>query len=224
MQYTITKAPRPLGSPTAEWDSPVWQQAETLEVANFPWADSGHRPVTKARFVYDDEFLGVSFRVEDQYVRAVARKFQDSVCSDSCVEFFVSPVPGSQAFFNFELNCGGTMLLMRVPSPEERQAGKENIDVSEADGATIVVAHSMPRIVEPEITDPITWALEYHVPLALFASYFDCDSPVSGTTWKGNVYKCGDRTSHPHWGSWAPVDTPQPSFHQPAFFQTFLFA
>jgi len=224
MQYTITRAPQPLGSPTAGWDNSLWQQAETLEITNFPWSDSGHRPVTRARFVYDDEFLGVSFRVEDQYVRAVERKFQDSVCSDSCVEFFVSPVPGSQAYFNFELNCGGTMLVMRVPSPEEREAGKENVDVSEADGATIAVAHSMPQVVEPEITDPTTWTLEYHVPHALFASYFDCGKPASGTTWKANVYKCGDLTSHPHWGSWAPVDTPIPSFHQPSSFQPFLFA
>ena len=224
MQYTITTAPLPLGSPTGEWDSPVFQQAETLEVAHFPWSDSGHRPVTSARFIYDDEFLGASFRVDDQYVRAVARKFQDSVCSDSCVEFFVSPLPGSQAYFNFEVNCGGTMLLMRVPSQEERAGGVENIDVSDADGATILVAPSMPQIVEPEITDPTVWTLEYHVPLALFASYFGCDKPVSGTTWQGNVYKCGDLTSHPHWGSWAPVDTPKPSFHQPAFYQPFLFA
>ena len=224
MQYTITRAAGPLGSPTADWDSPVFQQAETLEVANYPWSDSGHRPATSARFVYDDEFLGISFRVEDRYIRAVAQKFQDSVCSDSCVEFFVSPVPGSQAYFNFEVNCGGTILVMRVPSPEERAAGKENIDVSDADGDTILVAHSMPHIVEPEITEPTVWTLEYHVPLGLFASYFGSDKPASGTTWKANVYKCADRTSHPHWGSWAPVDSTTPSFHQPNSFQSFLFA
>ena len=137
MQYTITRATLPLGSPTADWDSPVFRQAETLEVANYPWPDSGHRPVTNARFVYDDEFLGISFRVEDRYIRAVAQKFQDSVCLDSCVELFVSPLPDSEAYFNFEVNCGGTILVMRIPSPQEREEGKENVDVSDSDGATI---------------------------------------------------------------------------------------
>jgi len=224
MQYTITRASRPLGSPTAEWNGPAWRQAETLEVTNFPWTDSGHRPVTNARLIYDDAFLAVSFRVEDRYVRAVARKFQDGVCRDSCVEFFVSPVPGSDAYFNFELNCSGTMLLHRCPSTKEREEGGETLYVSDADCATVIVAHSMPQIVDPEIADPTTWTLEYHVPFALFASYFAIDRPVSGTIWKGNVYKCGDATSHPHWGSWAPVDTPHPSFHQPAFYQPFQFA
>ena len=32
----------------------------------------------------------------------------------SCVEFFVSPIPDSQAYFNFEVNCGGTMLVRRM--------------------------------------------------------------------------------------------------------------
>jgi hypothetical protein len=224
MQYTITRATLPLGSPTADWDSPVFRQAETLEVANYPWPDSGHRPVTNARFVYDDEFLGISFRVEDRYIRAVAQKFQDSVCLDSCVEFFVSPLPDSEAYFNFEVNCGGTILVMRIPSPQEREEGKENVDVSDSDGATILVAHSMPHIVEPEITEPTVWTLEYHIPLGLFASYFGSDKPVAGTAWKANVYKCADLTSHPHWGSWAPLDTPGPGFHQPNSFQSFLFA
>ena len=219
MQYTITRASEPLGSPTADWDGAAWGQAEPLEVTNFPWSDSGHRPVTSARMVYDDDFLGVSFRVEDRYVRAVARRSQDS-----CVELFVSPVPGSDAYFNFELNCGGTMLLHRCPSAKEQEEGRETLHVSDADCATVLVAHSMPQIVDPEIADPTTWRLEYHVPFALFASYFDIVRPVSGTIWKGNVYKCGDATSHPHWGSWAPVDAPHPSFHQPAFYQPFLFA
>ena len=225
MEYTIARAPSPLGSPDGAWDGPLWRPAETLEVTHFPWPDSGHRPRTRARFLYDDEFIGVIFHVEDQYVQATARRFQDSVCADSCVEFFVSPLPDSDAYFNFEVNCGGTMLLARCASAEEREAGTASVRVSDADGATIPVAASMPQIVEPEIAEPTVWTLEYHVPFALFASYFDLPArPAAGTRWQGNVYKCGDRTSHPHWGSWAPVDTPAPSFHQPEYFQPFLFA
>ncbi|MFH1567889.1 MAG: carbohydrate-binding family 9-like protein, partial [Gemmatimonadota bacterium] len=75
-----------------------------------------------------------------------------------------------------------------------------------------------------EIAAPTTWAVEYHVPFALFASYFGASVPRQGTVWRANFYKCGDRTSHPHWGSWAPVGTPRPNFHQPDFFQAITFA
>lgn len=222
MQYTIHRAAQ-LPPPTADWDRPHWTKAETLQVAHYAWEDSGHHPPVAARLLYDDRHLAVIFRVEDQYVRAVARKFQDSVCRDSCVEFFIAPLPGSDAYFNFEVNCGGTMLVHRCVSPEEKAAGKKTYDVSPEDGATIPMAHSMPKIVDPEIAAPTVWTVEYHLPFALFAKYFDAAVPSPGTAWKGNFYKCGDATSHPHWGSWAPVGGPRPSFHQPAYYQPVVF-
>jgi hypothetical protein len=36
--------------------------------------------------------------------------------------------------------------------------------------------------------------------------------------WRVNFYKCADRTSHPHWLTWAPVDSPAPNFHLPDAF------
>ncbi len=211
-------------TPSANWDAPAWQLAETLRVTHFPWEDSGHRPNVQARALYDSEALYIHFRVEDQYVRAVAEKFQDSVCLDSCVEFFVSPLADSEAYFNFEVNCGGTMLLHRCPSPAEKNAGRATEDVSDADGATILIAHSMPKIVNPEITEETIWTLEYRVPFALFTAYFGCPTPRRGDQWRANFYKCADATSHPHWGSWAPVETERPNFHQPTYFQPIAFA
>ena len=115
MRYTIYRIDA-LDLPNADWERPQWQAAETLEITHFSWEDSGHRPRTQARVLYDERALSIIFRVEDRYVRAVAERFQDSVCTDSCVEFFVAPLLDSQAYFNFEVNCGGTMLLHRCPS------------------------------------------------------------------------------------------------------------
>jgi len=222
LPYTIVQHPQ-LPAPTADWNAAVWQSAQTLEITHFPWEDSGHRPHVQARALYDKDALHIHFHVEDRYVRAVAQNFQDSVCRDSCVEFFVAPLPDSDAYFNFEINCGGTMLLHRCPSTAEREAGRKAEDVSNADGATVQIAHSLPKIVDPEMTEPTTWTIEYRVPFALFSQYFDAPTPTSGDQWRANFYKCGDATSHPHWGSWAPVKTERPNFHQPAFFQPILF-
>ena len=35
---------------------------------------------------------------------------------------------------------------------------------------------------------------------------------------RANFYKCGDKTAHPHYLSWSPIDTPKPDFHRPEFF------
>jgi hypothetical protein len=45
---------------------------------------------------------------------------------------------------------------------------------------------------------------------------------LSGQAWRGNFYKCGDETSHPHWGMWAPIREGF-TFHQPRFFGTLHF-
>ena len=226
MQYTIHRAGEALGEPTADVARPLWSGAEVAEITHYQREDSGHRPPTAARLLYDANFLAVAFRVQDQYVRAVAENFNDPVCLDSCVEFFVSPYadPAQDPYFNLETNCGGTMLLHACPSRSERAGGAASVHLDEADGATIRIATTQPRVVEPEIEVPTSWTAEYHVPWELFAKHFGVSTPQPGTTWRANFYKCGDRTSHPHWGSWSPVDTPRPNFHKPEFFQPIHFA
>ena len=227
MEYTIRRAQLPLGDPTANWEAELWQAADTLDVALYRWQDSGHHPPTQARILYDDSHLAVIFRVEDRYVRAVAENFGDPVSNDSCVEFFVSPYAMGQtdAYFNFEFSCGGTMLLRRCSSTAEREWGRPNPLLAESDASVVNVAATMPKIVEPEIAEPTTWSLEYCVPLTLFHQYFiDSPPPAPGSEWKGNLYKCGGLTSHPHAGTWAPVETDAPNFHQPAYFQPLRFA
>ena len=107
----------------ADLPEQVWAGAETLAVALWPWAPgtarhveahTDHLPKVEARLMWDSDFLALMFRVEDCYVRAVAGhpwNGVDSVCTDSCVEFFVSPVEGSDAYLNCEVNPGGTMLI-----------------------------------------------------------------------------------------------------------------
>ena len=227
MDYTIRSARQLLGTPTADWEHPLWDAAETLAVDTWNWEDSGHHPRTQARVLYDDDFLAVIFRVEDRYVRAVAESFGDPVSQDSCVEFFLSPFgPGpSDAYFNFELNCGGTLLLRRCSSTTERGWQRPSPLLAQTDAALVRIAHSLPKRIEPEITEPTTWTVEFHVPFELFGRYFvDLPRPATGTSWKGNFYKCAGDTSHPHWGTWAPIHLDKPSFHTPAFFQSLHFA
>lgn len=224
MQYTIRRASSALTPPAAE-PRPVWDGADVAPITHYQRPDSGHRPPTEARVLYDDDGLSVAFTVDDHYVRAVAENFNDMVCQDSCVEFFVSPFadPATDPFFNFEVNCGGTMLLYRCPGTAESAAGTERVHLPDEDGALIAIAASLPKRIEPEISEPTSWRVEYHVPWSLFTRYFDVEPPSAGTIWRGNFYKCGDHTSHPHWGTWAPMASVKKGFHQPEFFQPLHF-
>jgi len=227
MEYTIRRAQQALGNPTANWDAELWQAADTLEITLYRWKDSGHHPRTEARILYDDSHLALIFQVQDRYVRAVSENFGDPVSNDSCVEFFVSPYAMGQTdpYFNFEFSCGGTMLLRRCSSSTEREWKRSNRLIAESDAELVSVAGTLPKVVEPEIAEPTTWTLEYHIPLELFHLYFlECPPPTTGTEWKANLYKCGGLTSHPHWGTWAPVEADSPAFHSSEFFQPLRFA
>lgn len=200
-------------------DKIQWQQANTLELKNFMGSKPEHFPKTQAKLLYDDKNLYVYFKVEDQYVRAVAQKLHDMVCRDSCVEFFFTPGENlSDGYFNFEINCGGTMLMYH-----QTARGENRIEILEQNCSKIKLKTSMPKIVEPEIKEPTTWILQYALPFESLEEYVKVSRPAAGVKWRANFYKCADKTSHPHWLTWSKVKKPQPDFHQPEFFGTILF-
>jgi len=222
MEYTVRRAPeRP--SLKGLWDEPAWSAAEVGRLTHFNSRGSGHRPEVQFKVAWRDDGLFVFFRVDDRYVRCTRSDFQASVCKDSCCEFFVQPHP-DKGYFNFEINCGGTLLLYYIrdrPGIEGAPAVRE--PVSAAAAGTMEIYHSMPRIVYPEIEEPIEWRIEYFIPFSLFEKYFGALGPAEGRAWRANFYKCADESSHPHWASWAPIDDIL-NFHLPGYFQTIRFA
>ena len=203
----------------ADWDKRVWRAIQPLELCYYMGERPEHLPRTQAKLAYDDEAVYVIFRVEDQYVRAVAGKHQEAVCRDSCVEFFFTPgTDVRKGYFNLEMNCGGTMLLHFQTGPRQGQP------IAPADIERIQVAATLPRIVDPEKVGPTVWAVEYRFPLDILPKYLpEAVMPGPGVTWRANFFKCADQTSRPHWLTWSFVDRPRPDFHVPECFGTLAF-
>lgn len=87
------------------------------------------------------------------------------------------------------------------------------------------MATSLSSIVEPKLTEPTAWTMEYHVPLGPIREVLLGDGSGRWDSVEGKFLQVwGSDFPPPHWGSWAPVDTPSPSFHQPEYFQPILFA
>ena len=204
------------------WDGPAWMHADMLELAHFRPEGSTHRPKTSVKLLYTAEGIFGIFRVEDRYVRCKHTRYGDPVYKDSCVEFFVKP-KADKGYFNFEFNCGGAFLCDYITNPERTLKGfREFVPILEEEGRHIIVHHSLPGVVDPEIRDAITWTLEFFIPIVLLEKYVGEIGDVGGSEWKMNFYKCGDGTSHPHWASWQPV--PRLNFHMPECFGIIRFA
>lgn len=199
-----------------------WSAVPPLQVDTFFEHSSNHRPQTAVRVVYDERRLIVRFEVADRYVRAVAANYQDPVCRDSCVEFFVQPKPGGR-YFNFEVNAGGCLLLYAIPvSPQGESLMDAKIPVPEHLVRDMNIQHSLPSRIDPEMEDPCEWTIEYVIPIELFEHYEGPLRPLAGQTWRANFYKCGDATSHPHWAMWSPVPDGD-RFHRPEYFGSLQF-
>lgn len=219
--FTIHKTPAPPEF-TGLWDGPVWSRSDTLSIDHFHPASSDHRPAVKAKVLYDASALYVHFKVNDRYVRCLQTRHQDPVCQDSCVEFFFKPRPDS-GYLNMEANAGGTFLCSYIEDAHRTPAGFEKcIRIDPAWLERIPVYHSLPRLVEPELVSPVEWQLEYAIPLDLVEAYAGPLPPLAGQVWQANFFKCGDKTSHPHWGSWAPIGQVL-NFHQPDRFAPVVF-
>jgi len=205
-----------------QWDGSVWNQAEILALSHFRPEGSSHRPKTAARLLYDKAGISGIFKVDDQYLLCRQTGSMAPVYKDSCVEFFIKPKK-DKGYFNFEFSCGGTLLCSYIIDPTRTDYGfRDAVKISEEEGKQVLIFHSMPRIVEPEITEPMTWFLEFFIPFCLLEKYVGPLGTISGQSWLANFYKCGDETSHPHWASWTSLR--EKNFHLPDCFGEIRFA
>lgn len=196
------------------WDKAQWQDVQAAEISNYMGEIPGFRPVAKAKMMYDNENLYVIFHVQDQFVRCLTKDINGPVWEDGCVEFFFAPDTSyPEQYFNLEINCGGTPLMHY-----NLVGGMESREISVDDIMAIIIKPALPKIIDPEITEPVTWTLEYRIPLAMLEKYSPVIRPEKGVTWRANFYKIAENNSNPHYITWSVIDIPKPDFHRPEFF------
>ena len=201
---------------SGSWDGNAWADVSALRVDHFHKRSLSQHPVTEAKLLYDQDAVYVHFQVHDRHVMAQYHTYQDPVCRDSCVEFFVRPKPDA-GYFNFEMNCGGTMLLYYIwDVTRDGDAFAGSVPVAQSWLERVRVFHSLPAHVDPPIHECITWRIEYRIPIALFEHYAGSLGNLGGQVWRANFYKCGGDPDYEHWVTWNPIDVLD--FHQPECF------
>jgi hypothetical protein len=222
MQYQIRRT-RATPELRGDWDGPAWKHADVAVIDKFLPESSDHHPRTEAKVLYDDAGLYVHFRLFDRYVLCKRTYNHELTSKDSCVEVYFEPFPGEKGYLNFEMSCGGALLLFYITDPirAPRTIFKERIIVSDPLIATMRIAHSLPEQIEKEITEPVNWWVEYFIPYSLFEHYVGPLGPPEKRKWRGNFFKCADESSHPHWASWSQVH--EFNFHVPKYFGSLKF-
>ncbi len=218
----IVRRVSPPAAGAMDLSDPLWSGTQELEISHFHPKSSDHRPRTRVRMLHDLASLHIRFEVNDRYVICKHTSFQDSVYQDSCVEFFFQPLKGP-AYFNLEINCGGTFLFYYVQDSTRTPTGLAKFTpIAPHHAKRLSVFHSLPSIVTPERTDPTPWSVTCTIPLEVLEHYTGPLAALAQSSWRCNFYKCADQSSHPHWASWAPMGE-ELNFHLPECFGTVQF-
>ncbi len=181
------RAPEALAT---DWKNSPWNEAEPIEIRHFHPASSSHRPIASAKLLYDERNLYLRFKVDDRYVVSTRLKYQEPVYRDSCVEFFVQP-RSHGGYFNFEINCGGTLLLYYIEDPARVDGGfAKYTPVAIEHGRLVRITHSAPAVVYPETSEPMEWQIGCRIPLDVLEAYVGSLGPLADQTWHANFYKC----------------------------------
>ena len=176
-------------------------------VDQYPWQPvEAWRPTTKCELSSDDEHVRLEFSVSDAYVLGRYQSSEDPVWEDSCVEFFFDPSNGLEAgYFNLEISVAGGFLFHYQLARGVAKRVLTGIEVQVTPG----------KLIESEQEQPLEWRASATIPFSVLRAVKSCNRHI----WRGNFYKCAESNSHPHWGSWAPIDTPPSDFHRPEFFR-----
>ena len=173
--YNVARLKQPMKI-DAVWDKPQWKNVPPVDITNYMGTIPGFKPEAQAKMMYDDKNLYVIFHVKDRYVRCITKEINGPVWEDGAVEFFFAPDSEKPLlYFNLETNCGGTPLMHfnLVPRKESKELSKDDIK-------KIEIAHTLPQIIDPEMKDPVTWTLEYRIPLAMLEKYSRITHPEKG--------------------------------------------
>ena len=223
-RYRVARAEKPIAL-TDGWDADSRKNAEVLTIGN-QWLKppaTEHRPLTQFKLVWDDAALYGMFRVEDKYVLGAVTEFMGPVCTDSCVEFFVAPA-GGKGYCNFEINCSGVLLVSHIEDAT-RVPGKGFAvwrPWTAEEGKSIGIETSIKGTLPKECVGECVWTVAFTIPLSTLLCVTGATVPAKGTVWRANVYKCADKSSHPHWLFWNPIGE-HLNFHQPAHFGEMVF-
>ena len=186
----------------------------------FPYA-----PLCSGRIARTQDALVVDFRVSGLDLRVQNTEDNGRQWEDSCVEVFIQD-PEKADYYNFEINALGKVLACcgpdrhnRVPRPAEEMEEilrfGDRLPVGAGNDKS-GVGNDQPVI--PGLTGDLEGLQSWRVGVVIPFDLIGLDPANLPHSIRANFYKCGDKTAHPHYLSWSPIDTPKPDFHRPEFF------
>ena len=194
-------------------DDGAWASA-TAVTFQHTWGVEGIQEGTRAKLLWDDEYLYVAFDCEDAYIWAEHTERDSPVYRDDCVEVFTSPNPEQiEKYFNIEMNVNAASLDAYHP---EGPGSKADWD------PPIQVATQFNGTKNNDQDVDQSWTLEVAIPLSAFEGVAQNTPPKPGDEWRMNLNRLGGKTNNNR-SQWSAGDPDNPGFHYPNYFGRVFF-
>ena len=174
--------------------------------------DYPYQPVVVADVAYNEQGLFIHYFVHGEDIRTTSEGDGHYVHEDSCVEFFMQKEEGP-SYINFEFNAAGVCYAAHHASPSE----SIKFVSEEFNRIERIATFKGQRLEQTE------GLYDWHVTVRIPWTVMGYDEGTIPQSMRTNFYKCGDKTAHPHFLSWSPIDEPAPAFHRPQFFGELIF-
>ncbi len=182
------------------------------KLRSFHWeASVPYRPDTYCKIGVVNGNLVACLKCYEENPRAVFENRDDPVYKDSCLEFFVKPIPSKKEYINFECNSKSVFLCEIGEGKYDRKLLKEITSLSP-------VVESF----KGEGANGAFWGVTITLTQELLKDVYQL-SEVNFNIVECNFYKCGDDCDIPHYIAYSPVKTLPPGFHNPDCFAKYKF-
>lgn len=165
-------------------------------------------PATHFRigFIPGDAFY-IEMICEEQNPLRNYTRHRDPVYRDSAMEafFLFAPSGGDmETYLNFEMNANGALLAAYGPSrmyrsyftPEEYRLFRAKAWIQDN-----------------------KWGISFRIPICILEKIYGPLTLEKGSHFFCNFYKISENAETEHYGAYAPIDSPVPSFHMPEYFE-----
>lgn len=190
-------------------NKPDWGEVPFGKIDFYQWeSEKPYRPHCSFQLCFvKKKGIFLRMQTDETNIRAVCKGRDENCWEDSCMEFFFKPFSHRSEYLNFEMTAGSAYLSAMGSGRENRIFLKE-------------LTKKEPTV-KAEISND-GWSVELFVPCELIDEAFGEHFHASKGEYRGNFFKCGDKTATPHFGSFSPMGENPPGFHNPSLFAKIL--
>ena len=182
-------------------DDPAWNQARwTTDFVDIEGsAKPNPRYRTRVKMLWDDQYLYIAAEMEEPNVKATLTQHDSVIFHDNDFEVFIKPLPGSESYYEFEINALNTGWDLFLDKPYLKGGKADN----SWDIPNLKTAVSVEGTLNNPNDHDQGWTVEIAYPWRAFQlRQPEVHQPTPATTWRINFSRVEWMAGHPREDNW----------------------